>query len=199
MSRKKKSRKIPSNGPVRLSQDKLKEMRALKEQRVKKTKGAKPGSRNAPELLTEQERKVNNGAKDKRIGSKKAVPLVPVAAEPKVEMKRNLKPAVELKKSVEPELTPEQELEALENDERLLKLVERHEQGEMLTGKDAKYFNSRIARHQVLCKLLGIEDEDEDEFEDDFEDDSAAQGTSDFDKYLSDDLANEWLDDDEDK
>jgi len=45
MSRKKKSRKIPSNGPVRLSQDKLKEMRALKEQRVKKLKGAKPGSR----------------------------------------------------------------------------------------------------------------------------------------------------------
>ena len=43
MSRTKKSRKSPANGPVRLSQDKLKEMRALKEQRVKKTKGAKPG------------------------------------------------------------------------------------------------------------------------------------------------------------
>jgi hypothetical protein len=109
-------------------------------------------------------------------------------------MKRNLKPVAELKKAVEPELTPEQELEALENDERLLKLVERHEQGEMLTGKDAKYFNSRIARHQVLCKLLGIEDEEE--FEDDFSDEDS---NSDFDQYLSNDLANEWLDDDEDK
>lgn len=57
MSRKKKSRKIPSNGPVRLSQDKLKEMRALKEQRVKKPKGAKPGSRNAPELLDSDTKK----------------------------------------------------------------------------------------------------------------------------------------------
>ena len=194
MSRKKKSRKIPSNGPVRLSQDKLKEMRALKEQRVKKSKGAKPGSRNAPDALSNDTQKASSATKDKRVGSKKAVPLVAPAAEPKIEMKRNLKPVAELKKAVEPELTPEQELEALENDERLLKLVERHEQGEMLTGKDAKYFNSRIARHQVLCKLLGIEDEEE--FEDDFSDEDS---NSDFDQYLSNDLANEWLDDDEDK
>ena len=98
-------------------------------------------------------------------------------------MKRNLKPMVELKKVTEPELTPEQELEALENDQRLLKLVERHERGELLTGKDAKYFNSRIARHQALCELLGIEDEDE--YEDDFEDDSYDEGESDFDNtYL---------------
>ena len=108
-------------------------------------------------------------------------------------MKRNLKPTIELKKVIEPEFTPEQELEALENDERLLKLVERHEKGEMLTGKDAKYFNSRIARHQALCEILGIEDEDEDEFEGDLE----SQGSSDFDQYLSDDLANEWLDEDD--
>lgn len=193
MSRKKKSRKIPSNGPVRLSQDKLKEMRALKEQRVKKTKGAKPGSRNSNDALNSDSQKSNNATKDKRVGSKKAVPLIAVDIEPKVEMKRNLKPMVELIKYVEPEFTPEQELEALENDERLLKLVERHEQGEMLTGKDAKYFNSRIARHQALCELLGIEDEDP--LEDDFEDDV----NSDFDKYLSNDLANEWLDDDKEK
>jgi ribosome assembly protein YihI (activator of Der GTPase) len=195
MSRKKKSRKIPSNGPVRLSQDKLKEMRALKEQRVKKTKGAKPGSRNAPDLVEEQNQTSHSGSRDKRIGSKKQVSLVPVAAEPKVEMKRNLKPVVELKKVVQPELTPEQELEELENDVRLLKLVERHEGGEMLTGKDAKYFNSRIARHQVLCKLLGLEDEDEFDDEDDFGEES----NSDFDQYLSNDLASEWLDDDEDE
>lgn len=193
MSRTKKSRKSPANGPVRLSQDKLKEMRALKEQRVKKTKGAKPGSRNAPDLLDSESQNSNHAPKDKRVGSKKPVPLIATAPEPKVEMKRNLKPTVELKKVIEPEFTPEQELEALENDERLLKLVERHEKGEMLTGKDAKYFNSRIARHQALCEILGIEDEDEDEFEDDLE----SQGNSDFDQYLSDDLANEWLDEDD--
>ena len=195
MSRKKKSRKSPSNGPVRLSKEKLREMRALKEQRVKKTKGAKPGSRNAPDVQKGENTKANNQPKDKRVGSKKPVSLVAPKAEPKVEMKRNLKPMVELKKVNESELTPEQELEALENDERLLKLVERHERGELLTGKDAKYFNSRIARHQEICELLCIEDEDE--YEDDFEDDSYDEGESDFDKYLSDDLANEWLDDED--
>jgi ribosome assembly protein YihI (activator of Der GTPase) len=197
MSRTKKSRKSPANGPVRLSQDKLKEMRALKEQRVKKTKGAKPGSRNAPDLLDSESQNSQSGSRDKRIGSKKPVPLIATAAEPKVEMKRNLKPTIELKKVIEPEFTPEQELEALENDERLLKLVERHEEGEMLTGKDAKYFNSRIARHQVLCELLGLEDEDEPELEDDFDDED--NSNSDFDQYLSNDLANEWLDDEDDK
>ncbi|GAA58351.1 Der GTPase-activating protein YihI [Pseudoalteromonas sp. BSi20652] len=197
MSRTKKSRKSPSNGPVRLSQDKLKEMRALKEQRVKKTKGAKPGSRNAPDLLDSEIQNSQSGSRDKRIGSKKPVPLIATAAEPKVEMKRNLKPTIELKKVVQPEFTPEQELEALENDVRLLKLVERHEGGELLTGKDAKYFNSRIARHQVLCELLGLEDEDEPEIEDDFSDED--NSNSDFDQYLSNDLANEWLDDEEDK
>ncbi|WP_166419903.1 Der GTPase-activating protein YihI [Pseudoalteromonas sp. Z1A8] len=197
MSRTKKSRKSPANGPVRLSQDKLKEMRALKEQRVKKTKGAKPGSRNAPDLLDSESHNAGHAPKDKRVGSKKPVPLIATAPEPKVEMKRNLKPTIELKKVIEPQFTPEQELEALENDERLLKLVERHEEGEMLTGKDAKYFNSRIARHQALCEILGIEDEDEDEFEDDLEDDIESKGSSDFDQYLSDDLANEWLDEDD--
>ncbi|BDF96358.1 MULTISPECIES: Der GTPase-activating protein YihI [Pseudoalteromonas] len=193
MSRKKKSRKIPSNGPVRLSQDKLKEMRALKEQRVKKTKGAKPGSRNSIETL-QPESKTNQQNKDKRVGSKKPIPLIAVAPEPVIELKRNLKPQVELKKVVQPELSPEQELEALENDERLLKLVELHESGQMLTGKDAKYFNSRIARHQELCELLGIEDDADDFADEQFSD----EGNSDFDHYLSNDLANEWLDDDED-
>lgn len=192
MSRKKKSRKIPSNGPVRLSQDKLKEMRALKEQRVKKTKGAKPGSRNSVDALQPDAEKNNQQNKDKRVGSKKPIPLVAIAPEPVIELKRNLKPQVELKKVVQPELSPEQELEALENDDRLLKLVELHENGQLLTGKDAKYFNSRIARHQVLCELLGIEDEDVD-------DDDFSEENSDFDHYLSNDLANEWLDDEDDK
>ena len=85
MSRTKKSRKSPANGPVRLSQDKLKEMRALKEQRVKKTKGAKPGSRNAPDLLDSESQNSNHAPKDKRVGSKKPVPLITTAPEPKVE------------------------------------------------------------------------------------------------------------------
>lgn len=43
--------------------------------------------------------------------------------------------------------------------------------------------------------MLGIEDEDE--YEDDFEDDLYDEGEFDFDKYLFDDLVNEWLDDED--
>lgn len=128
--------------------------------------------------------------KDPRVGSKKPISLVaePQSAESNTqpEMKRHLQPQVKLTTAVET-LTPEQELEQLENDERLMALLERHERGELLTGKDAKYFNRGIARHQELCEILGIDDEFE---EGDMLDDDP------MDQFMSNDLANEWLDDD---
>ncbi|MBD1582400.1 Der GTPase-activating protein YihI [Pseudoalteromonas sp. S16_S37] len=193
MTRKKKTRKVASNGTPRLSKEKLQELRAIKEQRTKKYKGAKPGSRNAQEAKVNQETVTAKGNKDSRVGSKKPIPLV--ATEQTQEqhqpvLQRHLQPQVELKK-VKPVLSPEQELEQLENDERLMELLERHERGELLTGKDAKYFNRSVARHQELCELLGLE-EDEFEEQDIIEDDPLAA-------FMSNDLANEWLADDEDE
>ncbi|MCF6436579.1 MULTISPECIES: Der GTPase-activating protein YihI [Pseudoalteromonas] len=191
MTRKKKTRKVASNGTPRLSKEKLKELRAIKEQRTKKTKGAKPGSRNAQEAKVNKEQTTNNGAKDQRVGSKKPVPLVAQASEHTQEpvMKRHLQPQVELKK-VKPTLSPEQELEQLENDERLMSLLERHERGELLTGKDAKYFNRSVARHQELCELLGLDDEFEEQ--DMIDDDPLAE-------FMSNDLADEWLTDEDEE
>lgn len=191
MTRKKKTRKVAQSGTPRLSKEKLQELRALKEQRKKKSKGAKAGSRNAPEALKE-ENKVTSGSgnKDKRLGSKKPISLKPEAVksaseEPK--MMRHLKPQVELKE-VKPSLTPEQELEQLENDPRLMKLLEQHERGQLITGKDAKFFNRSVARHQELCELLGIDDE--------FEEDDIIDADP-LDAFMSNDLANEWFDDDD--
>lgn len=81
----------------------------------------------------------------------------------------NFTPKAQLTKAKAPVLSPEQELAQLEQDERLLALVDRVEQGEILTGKDAKYFNSKTARHAELLALLGLEQADEpaDEPEDD--------------------------------
>ena len=189
MTRKKKTRKVAANGTPRLSKEKLQALRALKEQRSKKTKGKKPGSRNAPEILVKEQSNTTTN-KDPRVGSKKPISLVaePQSAESNTqpEMKRHLQPQVKLTTAVET-LTPEQELEQLENDERLMALLERHERGELLTGKDAKYFNRGIARHQELCEILGIDDEFEEG--DMLEDDP-------MDQFMSNDLANEWLDDD---
>jgi ribosome assembly protein YihI (activator of Der GTPase) len=193
MTRKKKSRKVASNGTPRLSKDKLQELRAMKEQRPKKHKGAKPGSRNAQEAKDTQQQSNAKAVKDSRVGSKKPIPLVadaPMQAQTQPVLQRHLQPQVELKK-VKPQLSPEQELEQLENDERLMALLERHERGELLTGKDAKYFNRSVARHQELCELLGLED-DEFEEQDIIEDDPLAA-------FMSNDLADEWLTDDEDE
>lgn len=189
MTRKKKTRKVAANGTPRLSKEKLQALRALKEQRSKKTKGKKPGSRNAPEILVKEQSNTTTN-KDPRVGSKKPISLVaepqPTKSNTQPEMKRHLQPQVKLTTAVQT-LTPEQELEQLENDERLMALLERHERGELLTGKDAKYFNRGIARHQELCEILGIDDEFEEG--DMLEDDP-------MDQFMSNDLANEWLDDD---
>ncbi|MEJ6474943.1 Der GTPase-activating protein YihI [Pseudoalteromonas piscicida] len=189
MTRKKKTRKIAANGTPRLSKEKLQELRALKEMRNKKTKGKKPGSRNAPDTLVKEQANTTSN-KDPRVGSKKPIALTPepkpVKENTQPEMKRHLQPQVQLSSAKET-LTPEQELEQLENDERLMALLERHERGELLTGKDAKYFNRGIARHQELCELLGIDDE--------FEEGDMLENDP-MDQFMSNDLANEWLDDD---
>ncbi|KZN64080.1 Der GTPase-activating protein YihI [Pseudoalteromonas luteoviolacea] len=190
MTRKKKSRKLGENGSPRLSKEKLRELRAMKEQRVKKKKGNKAGTRNAQEAKVELS--TNSGTTtDPRAGSKKKIALTPEQnPQPKApQMNRHLKPQASLTKAHEPELTLEEELQQLENDERLMKLLELHERGELLTGKDAKFFNRAIARHQELCELLGIDDEFEEE------DMVDADPLADF---VSNDLADEWLSDDED-
>jgi hypothetical protein len=187
MTRKKKSRKTGSggNGSFRLSKEKLSELRAVKDQRVKKQTGNKAGMRNAQEALVDPELNTKQ-RKDQRLGSKKPISLVPeqdIVQEP--EFQRHLKPSVALRKVTEPELTPEQELEQLENDVKLMSLLERQNAGETLLGKDAKYLNAKVARHQALCEILGIDDDDEMDDEDML------------DQFMSSDLADEWLDDDE--
>jgi ribosome assembly protein YihI (activator of Der GTPase) len=195
MSRQKKSRKGPSQstGKMRLSKEKLQEERALKNFRPKKPKGNKAGTRNAIEETVNSGTSNQNVKKPKGMGSKKPIDLTPsnkpsVVIKPEPVMNRDLKPTAELKKASVVSLPPEQELEQLENDQRLLDLIDRHESGELLTGKDAKYFNTKVERHQALCELLGLDDE-EDEFD--------APVESKIDQYLSNDLANEWLDEDE--
>ena len=53
----------------------------------------------------------------------------------------------------------------IENDERLAALIDRIDNGELLTGKDAKYYNAKSARHEALMAQLGYEYEDDDEFD----------------------------------
>ncbi len=79
----------------------------------------------------------SNKNKDPRIGSKKPIPLTVAVAEQKL-VAPTTQPKALLAKVKPVEIAPEIELEQIEQDERLAELLERTEQGEILTSKEAK-------------------------------------------------------------
>ncbi len=168
MTRKKKSR---TSGQIGLRHKPAAEARQERDRPVetkKKGAGLKSGSRNAL-VQAEKTETGSNKNKDPRIGSKKPIPLTVAVAEQKL-VAPTTQPKALLAKVKPVEIAPEIELEQIEQDERLAELLERTEQGEILTGKDAKYFNAKTARHAELMTLLGLDqDDEEDEAESDLD------------------------------
>ncbi|ODP95902.1 MULTISPECIES: Der GTPase-activating protein YihI [Salinivibrio] len=147
MTRKKKTRRVGSEGPAQYvdknqnEQDRI--ARMLKKQ--KKRKGKKAGSRHSEESKTQTRR--SGGNKDPRIGSKKPIPLGTDAVKPK-----------------QPKLTPEQELAKLEQDPQLNVLLDRIENGEKLGSGLQAYVDEKLDRIEVLMDKLGLlNDDDTDE------------------------------------
>ena len=165
MTRQKRSRKAAPLGPTQKPRVKKAEVVKVGK-RIKKHKGEVAGNRNNPETKDTNKQQQTNKNNDPRHGSKKPISLAP--AQPVKEA--GFIPQVKLKKVKEPEVSPEQELEMIENDERLQSLLDRVDKDEVLTGKDAKYFNAKTARHQALMEELGFEDDEDFDDEDDFED-----------------------------
>ena len=152
MTRIKKTRK---SGPLALRKADRKPDEAVssskaKENTKEKGKGKAAGSRYGAQAQSQQQKAVGE-LKDPRHGSKKPVPLtVPKKA-----------------------MAPEKDLLALENDTRLQALLDRAENGDILTKADQTWLDAQLARYQELAELLGIdldaeEDEDDDNFEYDF-------------------------------
>ncbi|SHI01778.1 Der GTPase-activating protein YihI [Ferrimonas marina] len=139
MTRIKKSRKVNSNGPTRPAREKKEALLPSK----KRGKGLKAGSRHSGAEV--QHNPTASQAKDPRHGSKKAVPLFVDSTEaPKAKA-----------------LAPEKELAKLENDPRLHDLLERLEDGEVLSQHDQFWLETNLARIAVLMDELGIEEEEE--------------------------------------
>lgn len=160
MTRKKKSR---TSGQLGIRHKPSAEARQERERPVetkKKGAGLKPGSRNSAQI--EKTSETSNKNKDPRHGSKTPIPLVATVAEQKL-VAPQTEPKALLAKVKPVEVPPQVELEQIEQDEKLQSLLERVEQGEILTGKDAKYFNAKTARHAELLKLLGLDLEDEED------------------------------------
>ncbi|SNY49264.1 hypothetical protein SAMN06297280_1310 [Arsukibacterium tuosuense] len=155
MTRQKKSRSTGNNGQRHMPAAEARKLRQPKEETKKKGAGKKSGSRNAIVEQNTAPHAQHNGPKDPRTGSKKPIALV---AEPAVtpQIKPDLQPKAKLSKVVVPGLTAAEELAMIENDTQLQQLLERVENNEVLTGKDAKYFNAKTARLEQLLEQLGL-------------------------------------------
>lgn len=120
--------------------------------RKRTRKGHPAGSRQNTESKKMSQVRATN--KDPRHGSKKKVSLLEPSQEVKVTKVFK---------------TPLEELTFIEADERLQDILDRDSENQVLTDDDKNYMEERLARHQVLCELLGIveEDEDDDEYDED--------------------------------
>lgn len=164
MTRQKKKRSAGSNGLRHLPADEARKQRAPKEQTKKKGSGLKSGNRNSQlEANKPAQQNTAQQSSDPRHGSKKPVELQPSAVTQKEQSLPPVTiPKASLVKAREATLTPEQELAQIESDAYLQQLLERVENDEILKGKDAKYFNAKTARLELLLKQLGLDSEEED-------------------------------------
>ncbi|NGN99685.1 GTPase-activating protein [Grimontia sp. S25] len=155
MTRKKKARKVGSEGPAQYSEKSLtkEDIAALARKRKNKRKGLKSGSRHSEGKIAQQRQA--QAQRDPRLGSKKPIQLV-------VEAKPHPKSA-EAKKARR--LSAEQELEMLENDAQLNVLLDRIENGDSLGAGLQQYVDEKLDRIEVLMKQLGLFEEDEPEVE----------------------------------
>jgi uncharacterized protein len=161
MTRQKKTRSAGPNGQRHLSAEDIRKTRQPKEETKKKGAGLKSGSRNSEAKVTVQA-KGESAKKDKRIGSKKPIALLATDAVTLLEpIKATPLPKASLTKVKPAEMSAEQELALIENDSYLQQLLERVENNEILTGKDAKYFNAKTARLEQLVDELGLTDDEE--------------------------------------
>lgn len=159
MTRQKKSRNAGNNGQRHLPATEIRKVREHKDESKKKGAGLKSGNRNSmQDSKVVNSNKQHAANKDPRIGSKKPIPLgVDAATEQQhTPLIMSQEPKALLKAVKVISLPPEQELAEIEADTRLQALLERVERDEVLTGKDAKYFNSKTARLTELLELLGL-------------------------------------------
>lgn len=156
MARVKKSRKVGQIGIPKESWA-PKKPRQSQAGKTKKHKGNASGTRNS-EVQTGAQSTGQNQNSDPRIGSKKPVPLLPKDKESNAESK---KPRF---------FSPADELKSIEDDVKLATLLDQLDEGKPISKEQQAYVDATLARHKILCDLLGInngEDEQKTSDEDD--------------------------------
>jgi hypothetical protein len=143
MTRKKKLRKVGTEGPAVYSEKKTSELEldGRERQKVRKRKGLKAGHRN----VEGQDKKSQSqkAPRDPRLGSKKPIVLVVNTKKPTKAQRR---------------VNAEQELAQLENDPQLMALLDRLDDGEKLGAGLQKNVDEKLDRIEQLMKQLGLLD-----------------------------------------
>nr|WP_321241630.1 Der GTPase-activating protein YihI [uncultured Tolumonas sp.] len=132
---------------------------AREQKKQAKRKGLRPGARNSVEA---QEQK-GQSAKDKdaRVGSRKPIALVAEAPVTAAKAPRPVAPKPEPVVTQEQQLAKwERELDKLENDDRLNTLLDKLELEQAVSAEDQEWLDKKLARHQELLKLLGLNEEE---------------------------------------
>nr|WP_086938362.1 Der GTPase-activating protein YihI [Thaumasiovibrio occultus] len=153
MTRKKKARKVGSEGPAQYREKSISQLdkEGLARKKARKRKGQQAGARHSAESAKRAQ--AQTAVKDPRLGSKKPISLV-VEAKPHPksnEAKRQRK------------VGAAQELEMLENDVQLMALLDRLDNGEKLGAGLQQYVDEKLDRIEQLMDQLGLLDEPEEE------------------------------------
>ncbi len=143
MTRKKKLRKVGTEGPAVYSEKKITELErdGRERQKTRKRKGLKAGHRNAEGQDKPSQSK--KAQRDPRLGSKKPIALIVNTQKPTKAQRR---------------LNAEQELAQLENDPQLMALLDRLDDGEKLGSGLQKTVDTKLDRIEQLMKQLGLLD-----------------------------------------
>lgn len=179
MTRKKKTRTEKSIGAAK--KPLLKQSERSKELSKKKGKGRPSGAKANIDGVKPKKTRSSNGSNPKetdvRVGSKKAIELVPQAGA------KNLEPKIAVKKNkIEPKLSIEQQLAQVENDERLNTLLDQIDDGIEISEKDQAYIEHQTAKHQ---KLIALIDDNEEETIEDKKEEWEQIDSSEFDEFKS--------------
>ena len=146
MTRRKKARRVGSEGPAQYSEKKLtkQDIAALVRKKQSKRKGLEAGSRHSEGKSKQQKAKIQET--DPRLGSKKPVPLIVEAAvHPKSNQAKKIR-----------RLNAKEELEQLENDAQLNALLDRLEKGDRLGSGLQAYVDEKLDRIEQLMQQLGL-------------------------------------------
>lgn len=167
MTRSKKTRN-PGSAPSSLRKSDKAALADVKEKRIRKKNGNKPGTRQNIKDVNADSSK-SNVAKDPRIGSKKPIELIKTTPKEKKVSKLAVSKSADIAQvrkvtTQEPDLY--QELARIEEDEKLQEILAKQEEEIALSEEEVNYFNKLMSRHEVIREELGLDDEDEEQNDD---------------------------------